>query len=193
MEEVMDQIVTGDETWVHHYEPESMQWHKKGTPSPKKFKVAQSAGKIQATVFWDIKGILLIDYKERVVTITGQYYASLLERLKEAIKEKRKGKLSKGCASFARQRTCSHGPCCDGCHSPLWIRIIESPPKVSTIYSPDLVPSDYYLFPKIKKDLRGKKFDDNEEVESAISAYCDTKDKYIFFYGINKLFARSKK
>ncbi|XP_037870991.1 uncharacterized protein LOC119629382 [Bombyx mori] len=46
-EEVLDQIVIGDETWVHHYEPEtkqeSIQWHKKGTSPPKKFKAAQSA------------------------------------------------------------------------------------------------------------------------------------------------------
>ena len=34
---VLSRIVTGDETWVHHYEPESkqdsIQWHKRGTPS----------------------------------------------------------------------------------------------------------------------------------------------------------------
>lgn len=61
---VLAQIVTGDETWVHHYERESkqdsVQWHKKGTPPPKKFKVSQSAGKIMVTVFWDSEGILLI-------------------------------------------------------------------------------------------------------------------------------------
>lgn len=32
---VLEQIVTGDETWVHHFEPESKQestqWHKNGT------------------------------------------------------------------------------------------------------------------------------------------------------------------
>jgi len=35
-------------------------------------------------------------------------------------------------------------------------------------YSPDLAPSDYYLFSKLKKDLRGRKFDDDEEVKSAV-------------------------
>jgi histone-lysine N-methyltransferase SETMAR len=98
--EILRQIITGDETWVHHYEPESkqesMQWHKKGTPPPKKFKVSLSAGKIMATVFWDTEGILLTDYKDKGVTITGEYYARLLEQLKEAVKEKRRGKWSKG-------------------------------------------------------------------------------------------------
>ncbi|XP_045458200.1 uncharacterized protein LOC123668510 [Melitaea cinxia] len=97
---VLSRIVTGDETWIHHYEPESkqdsMQWHKKGTAPPKKLKVPQSAGKLMATVFWDSEGILLIDYKDKGVSITGEYYASILERLKEAIKQKRQGKLTKG-------------------------------------------------------------------------------------------------
>lgn len=46
--DILERIVTGDETWVHFYDPESkqesMQWHKKGGPAPKKFKVVPSAG-----------------------------------------------------------------------------------------------------------------------------------------------------
>ena len=59
---VMDRIVTGAETWVHHYDSESkqesMQWHKKGTDPPKKFKVSPSAAKLMATVFLGLKGNL---------------------------------------------------------------------------------------------------------------------------------------
>ena len=49
-----------------------------------------------ATVFWDCEGILLIDYKGKGRSITGEYYAAILEKLKKAIKEKRRGKLTKG-------------------------------------------------------------------------------------------------
>lgn len=56
-------------TWVHYYVPESkqdsMQWYKKGTPPPNKFKVSKSSGKMMATIFWNLEGILLIDYKEK--------------------------------------------------------------------------------------------------------------------------------
>ncbi|XP_045446592.1 uncharacterized protein LOC123654751 [Melitaea cinxia] len=55
--QILERIATGDETWVHHFESESkqesMQWHKKGTPPPKIFKVSESAGKLMALVFWD--------------------------------------------------------------------------------------------------------------------------------------------
>jgi hypothetical protein len=48
-------------------------------------------------------------------------------------------------------------------------------------YSPDLAPCDYYLFPNMKKDLRGKKFESDEEVKAAISTHFEAKDKKIFF------------
>jgi hypothetical protein len=102
---ILRRIVTGDETWVHQYEPESkqesMQWHAKGTPPPRKLKVSPSARMSMATVFWDTEGILLIDYMDKGVTITGEYYARLQEQLKEAVKEKKRGKWSKGvCCSY---------------------------------------------------------------------------------------------
>src|SRR6476661_1541816 len=54
-DQFMNSIVTGDESWAHHYEPEtkrqSMQWHHLGSPSPKKFKLSPSAGKVMITVF----------------------------------------------------------------------------------------------------------------------------------------------
>src|SRR5271157_5799950 len=95
----MQRVVTGDETWIHHYDPEtkqqSMQWKHSSSPSPHKFKVQASAGKIMRTVFWDAEGILLIDYMPHTVTITGVYYADLLRKLRDAIKEKLRGKLIK--------------------------------------------------------------------------------------------------
>ena len=35
-------------------------------------------------------------------------------------------------------------------------------------YSPDLVPSDFHLFPKLKEHLKGQCFNCNEEVKSAV-------------------------
>ena len=39
---ILERIVTGDETWIHHYEPESKrqskEWRHPSSPTPKKFK-----------------------------------------------------------------------------------------------------------------------------------------------------------
>jgi hypothetical protein len=72
--------------------PESKQqskmWTKRGEPAPKMAKTVLSAGKVMASVFWDAKGILLIDYLQKGKTINGEYYANLLNHLKTAIAEK---------------------------------------------------------------------------------------------------------
>jgi len=65
-------------------------------PTPKKFKVCASAGKVMASVFWDSQGVIMVDYLEQGKTITGDYYASLLVKLRDAIKDKRRGKLRNG-------------------------------------------------------------------------------------------------
>ena len=96
----VERFFTQDECWVHHFEPESkwqsMQWKHSTSPAPKKAKVVSSAGKVMASVFRYAKGIVFIDYLQKGKTITGEYYAKLLRELRQAIKSKRPGKLTKG-------------------------------------------------------------------------------------------------
>ena len=77
-------LVTVDETWVHYYDHEnkaqSCQWVGPGSARPKKFKTQPSAGKVMATVFWDAKGVIMLDFLPRRSTIiTGMYYTNLLD------------------------------------------------------------------------------------------------------------------
>ena len=55
-----------DETWVHHFTPEtkeqSKQWTEKGESVPKKAKTVPSAGKVVALIFWGARGIIFINY-----------------------------------------------------------------------------------------------------------------------------------
>ena len=93
----VQQFVTGDETWVHHWDPESkvesMQWRHASSPPPKKFRSLTSAGKLMATFLGD-KGLLQIDYLPPKTTMNGQYYASMLLKLRDAVKEKRQEMLT---------------------------------------------------------------------------------------------------
>jgi hypothetical protein len=68
-----------------------MQWAEVGCSAPKKSSLVPSAAKVMASVFWDAKGILFIDYLEKGKTITGEYYSNLLTRLDEKHREKRFG------------------------------------------------------------------------------------------------------
>ena len=52
-------------------------------------------------------------------------------------------------------------------------------------YSPDLAPSDYFLFPNLKKDIRGRHFRSNVEVVVAVEVR--DKDPGFFSSGLMAL------
>ncbi|GFV57064.1 uncharacterized protein TNCV_2931871 [Trichonephila clavipes] len=82
----MKRIVTGDETWCHHYEPEtkrdSMQWKHASSPPPKKFRAVKSAGKVLLTVFFDVQGPLLGEFLEHRKSMNSDVYCETLRRLR---------------------------------------------------------------------------------------------------------------
>ena len=138
-------LVTVDETWVHHYEPESKaqsrQWIGPGSPRPKKFKTQGDGHSILGR-----KSVIMLDFLPKRSTITGVYYANLLDQLSTAIREKRRGKLSKGVLlqqDNARVHTCKVAM--DAVERNGY-ELIPHP-----AYSPDLAPSDFFLFPNLKK------------------------------------------
>jgi hypothetical protein len=64
------------------FTPESKQsgveWRDKGSPAPQNFKTQLSAGKIVTNVFWDLEGVIHVDFIPRDITINAQYYINLL-------------------------------------------------------------------------------------------------------------------
>uniref|UniRef100_A0A3Q0RHJ7 Mos1 transposase HTH domain-containing protein n=1 Tax=Amphilophus citrinellus TaxID=61819 RepID=A0A3Q0RHJ7_AMPCI len=165
----LERFLAQDECWVHHYEPEtkrqSMQWKQPSSPTPEKAKVVSSAGKVMISVFWDAKGH----------TINGEYYANLLRQLRKAIKSKWPGKLTKG-VLFHQDNAPVHksmvsvAAVCD-----CGFELVDHPP-----YSPDLAPSDYFLFPNMKKHLAGKQYRTDDEVISAVEDFFEGQDESFY-------------
>ena len=60
-------------------------------------------------------------------------------------------------------------------------------------YSPDLAPSDYYLFRSLQKSLNGKTFNDDEAVKSHMVQFFANKDQKFYERGIMKLPERWQK
>jgi len=88
--------VTDDESWFHHFEPEtkrqSMEWHHLHSPSKKKAKTVPSAAKVMGTVFWDAEGLILAKFLEPGQTITAARYVQTLHKLRRALRDKRQGR-----------------------------------------------------------------------------------------------------
>jgi hypothetical protein len=80
-----DNIDKGDETWGHHITPEkkwnSMMWKHPSSPTAKKFKTTASVLKVMATVFWDMKGLLLVDFLNKNESINADHYIETLQKL----------------------------------------------------------------------------------------------------------------
>jgi hypothetical protein len=62
-----------------------MEWRHVNSPSKKKFKTLPSAGKVMCTVFWDRKGVILLDFLEPGQTINSDSYIATLTKLKARI------------------------------------------------------------------------------------------------------------
>ena len=54
-------------------------------------------------------------------------------------------------------------------------------------YSPDVAPSDYFLFTNVKRDIRGRHFQTNEEVVAAVEEWVGDKDPGFFSSGLMAL------
>ena len=54
-------------------------------------------------------------------------------------------------------------------------------------YSPDLAPSVFFLFPNLKKDIRGLHFRTDEEVVTAVEELVNGKDPDFFSSGLMAL------
>jgi len=70
----------------------------------------------------------------------------------------------------------------------LGFQFLDHPP-----YSPDLSPSDYHLFPGLKKQLKGRHFSYYAEVIAAAETRLEGQPSDFFLSGLQKLEQRAKK
>lgn len=166
-ENVTKRIITGDETWIYAYDPEttdqSSEYRVRGEPRPKKPRQSRSKIKVMMTVFFDYQGVVHSEFLPPGQTVNKTYYLGVMRRLREAIRKKRPD-LWKNNSWFMHH---DNAPS----HTALVLRdffaqnsthIVPQPP-----YSPDLAPCDFWLFPKLKRPLRGNRFDSIEEIQRA--------------------------
>jgi len=116
-------------------------------------------------VLWDCKGILLTEFMAPGTTITSRVYCETLNKLWRLIQNKRRGMLSKGVVLLhnARPHTAVQTNALMKLFN--WEIFDHSP------YSPDLAPSDYHLFTKMKVWLATQRFHTNEELVDGVNTW----------------------
>jgi hypothetical protein len=88
----LHRLITADESWVY-WQNSCRQRHKSwrcaGDQPVTESKTILTNKKFMLSLFWDSKGIILMDVLPPGETITAKYYCDLLEKLNAAVFEKR--------------------------------------------------------------------------------------------------------
>jgi [histone H3]-lysine36 N-dimethyltransferase SETMAR len=158
-------IVSGDESWIYSYEPESKVqsavWVFQDEAKPTKVIRSRSVSKKMVASFVGKSGHIATIALEDRRTVNADWYTTAC--LPEVINELRKTNKNRrillhhdNASSHTARRTTEFLEA----HN---VEILDHPP-----YSPDLSPNDFFTFPRIKKQLRGKRF---QTPEQAVEAY----------------------
>lgn len=163
-----DNVITGDETWCFEYDPEtkrqSTEWHTKNSPRPKKAKMNKSRIKSMLICFFDRRGVVHREFVPPGQTMNATFYVNVLDRLRKRILRVR--------PDIADSWKLHHDNA--PCHTALLVREFLANHRVATLphppYSPDIAPADFFLFPRLKRDLKGNRFSSVENIQGAVTA-----------------------
>jgi histone-lysine N-methyltransferase SETMAR len=111
---------------------------------------------------------------EKGATIKAKYYIALLNKLDQQLFSKCRGKLLKRILFLQDNAAPNKADNLVDDH----FEVLKHP-----AYSPDLAPSDYYLFPNINKHLKGRKFSSTEEATLAVDWWFTAQPKECFLDG----------
>lgn len=179
-----DRLITGDEKWVLYVNNKrDRQWLSPNQRPLPTVKRGRHPKKVLLSVWWGINGIVHWELLNDNQTINAELYAQQLERLGQNIRPaltNRKGVVLQHdnarphTARLTQEKILKLG----------W-EVLPHPP-----YSPDLAPSDYYLFRSLQNHLDGQEFRDKESIKMKISTFFESKPPEFYRKGIEDLTQR---
>ena len=191
-------VVTGDETWVHYFEPvrkvSNKIWATKHSKRPIIAKRSLSTKKVLYAIFFSGEGVAIKVPVERGKSITGKYYKDVvLKKLKKYNQKRRPA------TGFKHVRLLhDNAPA----HTSAIVTAFLKKEKVTVLppphppppppYSPDLAPCDFFLFPKLKAFFAGRKYQSRQALGSAIHQYLITVPKSAYRDAFKKWIHRLK-
>lgn len=159
-------LVTGDESWFFYTSPKLGLWMPESEARPEAQKPSHYGPKTMIVVFWNIHGALIVEAIPKGRSATGEYF-------REAV-------IAEICNSSVFQEAQSQG-------KNFWVHMDNAPiHRAETVtekmddfgllraphppYSPDLAPSDFYLFGALKSRIRGIEFQNSDEIKEWIQS-----------------------
>ena len=159
-------IVTGDETWVHQYDPETKQQSAVSVlpdeNPPVKFKRNRSAFKQKIVCFFAKFGHVATIPLEDRRTVTADWYVNhCLPKIFQVWCKRRPRTGVRGLLLLHDNASAHTAVVTLDFLVASNVQLVTHPP-----YSPDLAPCDWFLFPSDKKQLKGKQFQNAEDAQT---------------------------
>jgi hypothetical protein len=138
------------------------------------FSLCEKAGqsrsniKVMMIVFLTLMEFCEPEFVTRNTTVNSVYYKGLLERLRNDVRRNRPEKWANG---FILHH--DNAPC----HTSLLVRKFLSNKNITVCPHP---PCDFWLFPKVKMTMKGKRFESIQDIEAATTAQLKTLTKEDF-------------
>jgi len=153
-ETFLSRVITGDESWVYGYNPEtkqqSSQWKSPTSPRPKKARQVKNNVKSMIITFFHIKAIVHKKFVPTGQTVNSGFYGDILRQLHENMRRR--------CPKLWREQTWLLHHDNVPSHNSVLTQQFLAKKKMAVIphplYSPDLAPCDFFLFPKMKLKLK---------------------------------------
>ena len=134
------------------------------------------------SVWWDWKGVIFFERLPRNQTINSDVYCRQRNKLYASVNEKRPELVNRKGVIFHYDSATSY--------TYLAIRRkllrLGCEVKLHPPYSPDLVPSDYYLFRSLRNSSNGKTFNDDEAMKLHLVQFFAHKHQKFYERGIIK-------
>ena len=165
---VFNSFVTGDETWVHFFEPKrkvnNKIWATKNAKRPCVAKRLQSSKKVMFAIFFGTNGPVTQIAVPKGRSVNAFFYKNrVLKKVKKYFVNRRPKRALKGVNLLHDNAPCHKATLVTDFLRQEKVKSVPHPP-----YSPDLAPCDFFLFPRLKKYLTGRRYGSRAALGSGI-------------------------
>ena len=127
--------------------------------------------------FFDQEGIVHWEFVPPGMTVNADFYCDVLRRLRENVQCKRPQKMAKPEPHYPPRQ-------CPGSQVLQSFAVFLAKNNMTVIphppYSPNLAPCEFFLFPKLKLQMKGRTFDTTEEIQEESQPVLNTIPKRDF-------------
>jgi len=168
--------VTGDMTFTNYYAPEE----RRSSTVSQRPSITVPQNRVQYAIFYDMQGMLLVHQIPEHTTVNAEYYSYLLrDLLMPVIKRKRKDRkviLLQDNTALTSARVTQMAL------KDLDIETVPQPPD-----SPDLLPSEYWMYPHLRNMVKSSTFKDRCSTWAALQHHTGTFTDFEMGESIRKL------